>query len=125
MRIECLIGMLNDNAAPLMFTDAAQAQGRIGNPFIAASAGDIDLVMRTATTVPGSLPAGFPVTALDLHVALTRLVGIPKTIPVTRVGLLLASFYKPFPKALGVMFDRGMPTIDDPNPAAQFTGVPR
>jgi hypothetical protein len=125
MRLTCRIAMLNAGQAPAVFTDAGEAQRRIGSLFGAASGDDIDLVMSPSGWTPQPAPAGFPVTALDLHFALTGLVGLQRPGRVTTIGLLLAASYKHFPKALGVMFDRGMATIDDPNAASQFTGVPR
>ena len=55
------------------------------------------------------------VTALDLHRALGSLVGRqPERGPATKLGLIFAGYYAPFPDALGVMFDEGFATGDDP-----------
>jgi hypothetical protein len=126
ININCFVGLMNQGPLPPpLFLDPMQLQGRIGNIYQVSSGGDINLTMHPAVSVPNPAPPGYLVTGLDLHVCLARLIGAPRQGPVTRVGLLLANFYQPFPKALGVMFDRGMPTVDDPNPAAQFVSVPR
>ena len=58
--------------------------------------------------------------ALLLHQILTNAIA-PITNPLMRIAVLYASTYNPAPGVLGLMFDRGFVTTDDPNPNYTFT----
>lgn len=84
--------------------------------------------------VPDNRTAGAPllshnpskVDAVDLHRCLAKLTGnTPGAGPVGRIGLVLADRYNWGSSVLGVMFDRGFPTADDPNDNDAFVGTPR
>lgn len=66
------------------------------------------------------------VDALDLHLAAASLTGnIPGQRPISRIALVLADRYRFNPNVFGLMFDRGMPTEDDPNDSPLIIGTPR
>ena len=66
------------------------------------------------------------VDAFDLHRCIEKLTGnMPGSKRVDKIALILADQYHPRPGVLGVMFDRGETTADDPNSTELFTGTPR
>ena len=66
------------------------------------------------------------VDALDLHRCIEKLTGnVPYTRRIKNIAVILADRYRPRPKVLGVMFDRGYTTEDDYNGTTLFTGTPR
>lgn len=123
IQFECRIGCLNAGIQPGPLASAEFAQLVEGH-FRAASRQDIALNVVFDQAFEPALPRSVPVTALDLHRGLMRLTRNPAKPPIATIGLLLASSYRPYSPALGVMFDRGFPTDDDPN-LGSFVSVPR
>lgn len=125
INIDCHVGLVNAGLQlpPALFDTGAQAL--IGNVFQQASGNDFQLTMHPSQQLPNAVAPNVPATALDLHVRLAYLVGAPTHGPVSRIGLLLAHSYENFSGALGVMFDRGKPTLDDPYASHTYTAVAR
>jgi hypothetical protein len=122
--IACRVGAINVGLPqPVVLYHTAQQI--IGAAFQQASLNDFRLVMQPPVMSPVPVAGGTAVTALDLHVRLAHLVGSPAHGPVNTIGLLMAHSYKNFESALGVMFDRGVKTPDDPNASSTYTNVPR
>ncbi|MDP9412551.1 MAG: hypothetical protein M3Q08_00275 [Pseudomonadota bacterium] len=100
--------------------------GVLQNVFQASSNNDISLVVNTsgiATPLAGH-QQGF--WAYDLHVATVQLTSNPPPPgPAQSIAVLFADYYKPFPPALGVMFDRGFDPGDDPSSDPVFRQRPR
>lgn len=123
MNIECHIGTISpglDVYGPLTgLTDF------ITKHFFAESNKDIEFTCVGPEMVSSPLPPRSSVSALELHHTLSELTGNPITGPISRIGVILAKSYDPYPPALGVMFDRGFTTDDDPNGVDIFTAVPR
>jgi hypothetical protein len=125
MKLECRIGVINPGL------DIGPLSGLtefIEKHFLAGSHNEIALTCIGPKMIDNPLPSNDPVSALELHNALAYLTGNsinPASGPISRIGVLLAHSYAPFEKALGVMFDRGFTTEDDPNDVSLFTGVPR
>lgn len=123
MNLECCIGAISsglDQYGPL-----PGLTNFITQHFLAASHGDIVLNCLGPRIVDNPLPPGSSVSALELHHALSYLTGNSIKGPISRIGVILADSYAPFEPALGVMFDRGFTTDDDPNGVGVFTAVPR
>jgi hypothetical protein len=103
-----------------LFTKASQY-------FHAASSGAIELLFSGQPIPRLQFPPAptdpTTVTAARLHTAL-RLVAPNSSRPVKRIGLIFARAYHFFPDdVLGIMFDRGFVTQDDP--ASSFTSIAR
>src|SRR5208282_2946288 len=126
MQFECRIAELNSGLA--QFGQLPQLAEFIEQHFFAGSNGDIVITCYDPKAVAKPLPAAQAVSALQLHTTLVDLTNnstVPTGKPVSRIGVLLADSYAAFAPALGVMFDRGFTTEDDPNAAGMFTAVPR
>lgn len=126
MEIECRIGAMSFGLD--QFGLLSGLTEFIEKHFLAGSRDEISLTCIAPEMVDSPLPSDDPVSALELHNALAYLTGNsvnPASGPISRIGVLLAHSYAPFEKALGVMFDRGFTTEDDPNAVSMFTGVPR
>lgn len=97
----------------------------IGEIFSAESERDVRFVLAGQPTVQ----LGTSSRAVDtfaLHTALERLTGNTRERgPVSRVGVLYAGEYKPFPQMFGIMFDRGFVAPGADESSAQFNAVPR
>ena len=96
----------------------------IADVFRAGSGGDIELAVDASRL---GVPLGHGVVdtfAFDLHAATRTLTGHVGTGRVTTVAVLYADRYGPHRDALGLMFDRGFVTDDDPG-GPSFKAVPR
>jgi hypothetical protein len=96
----------------------------IADVFRAGSGGDIELAVDASRL---GVPLGHGVVdtfAFDLHAATRALTGHVGTGRVKTVAVLYADRYGPHQDALGLMFDRGFVTDDDPG-GQSFKAVPR
>jgi hypothetical protein len=92
--------------------------------FHAASNGAIEFVARFKRDT--MFPSLRSAAALHLHNAAAAMTGNSQHASrVARVALIFSNYYRPHPTALGVMFDRGFATSDDPNNGPFQTAVPR
>ncbi len=97
---------------------------QISNTFFADSNRAIDLELEYASEIAS--PNAAKVHAYQLHRAAARLTGNPVNVDrVDRVALIYSNAYAPRAGVIGVMFDRGFATADDPNDAPRYTSVPR
>lgn len=97
---------------------------QIINRLFVVSKGAIDFQPRLASEAAESHRQA--ISAFYLHRETARLTRNPRRADrAHRVALLYANLYAPFRGALGVMFDRGFATRDDPNAASRMTAVPR
>jgi hypothetical protein len=123
IQIECVLTRLTSRIGVPAFA----VQGReqvLHDVFAHASNQDIQLGVNNALlAAPAGDQRGF--WALDLHLALQAVTNNTPPGPVGRIGVLFADYYKPFPAALGVMFDRGFDPGDDPSSARAFRQLPR
>jgi hypothetical protein len=124
MQLECRIGMLNLGLDQLGLVPAELFEFIEGH-FRVGSHGDIRLRCVGPMVIDGQLAPTEAASALELHSRLARLTGNPVRGGISRIGILLAHSYSAVPDALGVMFDRGFTTPDDPNAASIYTAVPR
>lgn len=92
--------------------------------FLEGSSGDIQLAVD-ATQLQKPRASGVTASwAYDLHAATRELTGNTGVQPVRTVAVLYADRYAPYPKAFGLMFDRGFVTNDDPGDNS-YKHVPR
>jgi len=122
--IECILARLTSQIGMPAFATGGKERV-LHDVFANSSQGDIDLVVdNSALANPPSNQQGF--WALELHEALAALTrNPPPPAPSRRIAVLYADFYRPFPAALGVMFDRGFDPGDDPSSATVFRRSPR
>jgi hypothetical protein len=119
IKLELMIGHLGDTPFLVRHELAGKS---IPQHFHAASSGDIALVSNTSRI---ELTRRFNANAysLDLHYALNTLIAdAPNG---NAIGLLFAGRYGSEHSALGVMFDRGFATSDDPEGGRSDFAVPR
>jgi hypothetical protein len=110
-------------------TDTVEAPSTITPDFIAevfraGSSGDIQLgvdASRMTAPLANGVTESF---AYDLHAATRTLTGNLGEGPVRTIAVLYADRYGPYKDALGLMFDRGFVTDDDPG-GPSFKAVPR
>jgi hypothetical protein len=124
MRIDCVLGATTQASEVVR---AALGNGAvIAEAFAEGSDGNIEVTVDLSRLDSPLAPGAGPVEAYDLHEALAELTKNPKKPGrVSRVAVIFADSYGPESEALGVMFDRGFTTFDDPNDTALYTGVPR
>jgi hypothetical protein len=125
VRLECHIGRASSTfELPAAFhSEPTFLQAH----FSAGSDQVIDIVPRNHCAEPALVDENrSEVDALDLHMCIDKLASNPAGANrVDRIALVLADVYGPRKGVLGVMFDRGRATVDDPNDAPQFTATPR
>ncbi|MBD8469563.1 hypothetical protein [Sphingomonas sp. CFBP 8765] len=120
---ECLLARLTAQVGIPTFAMNGEEQV-LRDVFDQGSAGDIQLSINNAPlNSPMSNAKGFH--SLDLHLALQNLTQNVPGKPANKIAVMFADFYAPYPQALGVMFDRGFETPDDPSSAKAFRAVPR
>ena len=121
--ITCNLGSVGTTHGSLV--DVPGGPELVAEYFFNGSAGDIQLVIDSAGLSTPALPGQESVQAYDLHRALEGLTDNSLlTGPANSIGVIYAGSYRPYPSALGVMFDRGGdPTFDDPN--QPYASVPR
>lgn len=122
IRLGCVLAPMSPMDLPNWVLDGASELNRV---FATASAGDIDLRV-TVQTAPASTLTSRSAQAYDLHQATRRLTANPA--PPQRaanVAVLFAGVYAGHPDVLGIMFDRGFETSDDPSGNDKFTRSPR
>lgn len=124
MRIECIVGATTQAGEVVR---VALGNGAvITEAFAVGSGGDIEIAVDFSRVDSPLAPGEGAVEAYDLHEALGELTKNPrKPGRVSRIAVIFADSYAPEPEALGVMFDRGFTSFDDPNDTALYTGVPR
>jgi hypothetical protein len=113
--ITCSLAQVNAGVLPPFL--AGRLLGEITNRYSAGSNGVIDLTV-TESTVPPLFPGNEPVGAYYLHQMLGAVTN-NQTNPLNIAVLYASSYAVATHGILGVMFDRGFPTADDPNPAHQ------
>jgi hypothetical protein len=120
---ECILARLTSGVGVPAFAQNGQEQV-LHDVFEQASNGDIQLAINNAPLEPPmSNMSGF--FGLDLHMALAQLTRNRPPPPAKRIAVLFADYYRPFPPAFGVMFDRGFETDDDRTSASQYRVMPR
>lgn len=120
---ECILARLTSKVGVPAFAEGGREQV-LQDVFQRGSNGDIQLGINNAPlNPPMSDISGFY--GLDLHMALASLTGNRPPPPAKRIAVLFADYYRPFPPAFGVMFDRGFETPDDPSSASQYRVLPR
>jgi hypothetical protein len=98
----------------------------IKNHLATGSRGAIQILLKNRVSEPSLAGDNHQlVDALDLHLSTQKLIGSTSKSKPTKIALILADKYLPRPDILGIMFDRGFPTQDDPNRSEVFTGTPR
>ena len=122
--LECVIARMTTKAwVPAFVQGGAQV---LQDVFAQGSHGDIELALDLAQAdlpIAGEQSGFWP---YHLHVATRDLTKNPKPPKrAQRIAVLIADFYRPYPTALGVMFDRGFDPGDDPNSNSAFTASPR
>lgn len=71
-------------------------------------------------------PTASPTRAYQLHRATAQITGNPVNAHyAANVALIYSNIYGPRADVIGVMFDRGFATFDDPNDAQRYTSLPR
>ena len=71
-------------------------------------------------------PSASAVWAYQLHRATAQITGNPvQAMVASNVALIYSNVYGPREDVIGVMFDRGFATFDDPNDSAHYTSLPR
>ena len=113
--IQCFLAQVNAGILPAGL--AGQLPAEIATHYSTGSKGVIDLVVAQSP-VPPVFPIKEPVGAYYLHDMLGAVTGNQTHPP--KIAVLYASSYAiATPGVLGVMFDRGFTTDDDPNPVNQ------
>lgn len=94
--------------------------------FRTASGDDIVLTIDATRLASPRMPGNAGVEAYDLHRATASIARNTKT-PITNIALLFASRYAraEYANVLGIMFDRGFTTPDDPSGSEEFMRIPR
>ena len=122
MKLDCHMGLMQEGLDhPGALTDLSDF---VAQQFIKASNGDIELRCIGPQLISNPLPVG-TVTAFNLHKALAKMTHNPLAGTISNIGILFAGTYARYKSALGIMFDRGFVTPDDPNLAETYTAIPR
>lgn len=122
--IECHIGITSKtfNIPDAFLDDPHFIQEHLAT----GSRGVIQVLLKNRVNEPSLVEDDHQlVDALDLHLSTQKLTSGTSTPGLTKIALILADKYLPRPDILGIMFDRGFPTQDDPNRSEVFTGTPR
>lgn len=122
-KLQCRLGLMDETELPLWLTSGPQ---RIAETFRTASGDDIVLTVDTSRLASPRMPGNAGVEAYDLHRATAAIARNSKT-PITNIALLFATRYAraDFANVLGIMFDRGFTTPDDPSGSEEFMRIPR
>lgn len=124
-RLNCHYGIATPNVEiPNGFLDEPTF---IANHFRKNSSGAIELSSVSHLAHGPLMPDGGDfVDALDLHRCAAQLTGnTPGQPKVSNIAIVLAQQYAFNPNVLGLMFDRGRVTDDDPNGNGLYTNTPR
>jgi hypothetical protein len=121
--LDCHLRYVSDGLDGLV--DLSQLPAFVRQHLLAGSHGDIALQCSGPSVVDSPSPAGTAVSALALHNQLLWTNGNPSGGPVSTISALFAHSYQGLPGALGIMFDRGFVTSDDPNGAPIYVQQPR
>lgn len=119
----CLLGRMCDITLPQFLDGNAPS---IRDFFWAESGKDIALNIDGSALMSPLKPGQQAYGAFDLHQATLFLThNPPPSARSERIAVLFANYYAPNTKVLGMMFDRGFATWDDPNDAPMLTASPR
>ena len=119
----CVLGRMGNFAIPQFLNNGAPA---IRACFWNQSGQDIDLQIDSSHLNRAIKPGTQDYAALDLHQAAQLLThNPPAPARSERIAVLFANSYAPNYGVLGMMFDRGFATWDDPNTAPVYVASPR
>lgn len=121
--LECALAFVNDGLS--QSADLSSVPDIVSAQILAGSHGDIELSCSGPIAVPDLLAPGQSATALDLHQRLLEVNQNRDDQPLRRICVLYAHNYLGMSNILGIMFDRGFVTDDDPNSAPIYLDRPR